>query len=155
MIKNIETIYKGYRFRSRLEARWAVFLDELNWQWEYEKEGFVLEDKSCYLPDFYLPELKTWLEVKPDNIQDEDYKKCILFSKGIGDGFNVILVNGLPLPRQYLLFHNGVELCGATLSTYIKSKGWCIPYLGGDWWQDDTKAFEKAKMARFEFEDKN
>jgi hypothetical protein len=25
--KAIETHYKGYRFRSRLEARWAVFFD--------------------------------------------------------------------------------------------------------------------------------
>ena len=25
--KAIETLYKGYRFRSRLEARWAVFFD--------------------------------------------------------------------------------------------------------------------------------
>ena len=27
-IKAIETIYNGYKFRSRLEARWAVFFDE-------------------------------------------------------------------------------------------------------------------------------
>jgi hypothetical protein len=26
-IRAIETRYKGYRFRSRLEARWAVVLD--------------------------------------------------------------------------------------------------------------------------------
>jgi hypothetical protein len=41
-IKAIETIYKGYRFRSRLEARWAVFFDALEIDWEYEKEGYVL-----------------------------------------------------------------------------------------------------------------
>lgn len=28
-MKAIETRYKGYRFRSRLEARWAVFFDAL------------------------------------------------------------------------------------------------------------------------------
>lgn len=28
-IKPIETHYNGYRFRSRLEARWAVFFDAL------------------------------------------------------------------------------------------------------------------------------
>ena len=28
-IKPIETVYNGYRFRSRLEARWAVFFDAL------------------------------------------------------------------------------------------------------------------------------
>lgn len=39
MITPIETIYKGYRFRSRLEARWAVYLDACGADWEYEPEG--------------------------------------------------------------------------------------------------------------------
>ena len=39
-IKAIETIYNGYRFRSRLEARWAVFFDEIGIKYEYEKEGY-------------------------------------------------------------------------------------------------------------------
>lgn len=39
MITPIETIYKGYRFRSRLEARWAVFMDACGADWEYEPEG--------------------------------------------------------------------------------------------------------------------
>jgi len=62
--KAIETRYNGYRFRSRLEARWAVFLDALGVRYEYEKEGFELEDVGRYLPDFWLPELDLWLEVK-------------------------------------------------------------------------------------------
>jgi len=39
-IKAIETVYNGYKFRSRLEARWAVFFDALGIEYEYEKEGF-------------------------------------------------------------------------------------------------------------------
>ena len=54
-IKAIETRYKGYRFRSRLEARWAVFFDALCIEWEYEREGFVLP-YGPYLPDFWLPQ---------------------------------------------------------------------------------------------------
>jgi hypothetical protein len=42
MIKAIETIYNGYRFRSRLEARWAVFFDALEIEYQYELEGFFL-----------------------------------------------------------------------------------------------------------------
>lgn len=41
-IKAIETCYAGCRFRSRLEARWAVFFDALGLEWEYEPEGFEL-----------------------------------------------------------------------------------------------------------------
>jgi hypothetical protein len=39
----IETAYNGYRFRSRLEARWAVFFDALGIRYQYEKEGFDLD----------------------------------------------------------------------------------------------------------------
>lgn len=62
-MKAIETKYKGYRFRSRLEARWAVFLDSFNEPWEYEIEGFELSS-GRYLPDFWLPRLNSWLEIK-------------------------------------------------------------------------------------------
>lgn len=60
----IETVYRGYRFRSRLEARWAVFFDALGLPFEYEKEGFDLGDGTWYLPDFWLPALKLWVEIK-------------------------------------------------------------------------------------------
>ena len=53
-IKPIETIYNGYRFRSRLEARWAVFLDSLGVKYEYEPEGFELPGVGGYLPDFRI-----------------------------------------------------------------------------------------------------
>jgi hypothetical protein len=49
----IETEYKGYLFRSRLEARWAVFFDALGIPYLYEPGGFDLSG-TWYLPDFYL-----------------------------------------------------------------------------------------------------
>jgi len=64
-IKSIDTIYKDFKFRSRLEARWAIFFDELGLLWEYEKEGFEV-DGLKYLPDFWLPALDCWIEVKGD-----------------------------------------------------------------------------------------
>jgi hypothetical protein len=71
-IKAIETHYKGCRFRSRVEARWAVFFDSLGLKWEYEKEGFELPS-GRYLPDFWVSsgyelgvgnELAKWIEIK-------------------------------------------------------------------------------------------
>ena len=53
-LKPIETPYNGYRFRSRLEARWAVFFDTLGIEYEYEPEGFELGDGVRYLPDFRI-----------------------------------------------------------------------------------------------------
>lgn len=67
----IETHYAGCRFRSRLEARWAVFFDTLGIRWEYEPQGFAATYRLSlgagtfpYLPDFWLPSLGIWAEVK-------------------------------------------------------------------------------------------
>jgi hypothetical protein len=64
VLRPIETIYKGFRFRSRLEARWAVFFDQCGQPFEYEYEGYHLPSGS-YLPDFYFPQFTAFLEVKP------------------------------------------------------------------------------------------
>lgn len=65
-IPAIQTTYKGYRFRSRLEARFGIFFDALGLKWEYELEGFDLGDPfGRYLPDFYLPSWNMWVEIKP------------------------------------------------------------------------------------------
>ena len=62
-IKPIETKYNGFRFRSRLEARWAVFFDMIGLKYEYEVEGFDMNGIR-YLPDFYIPSLDRWFEIK-------------------------------------------------------------------------------------------
>lgn len=66
MIKAIETHFMGYKFRSRLEARWAVFFNEMGITYQYEPEGFELGGGLRYLPDFLLPHLDLWIEVKGD-----------------------------------------------------------------------------------------
>jgi hypothetical protein len=38
-VRPIETEYAGCRFRSRLEARWAVVLDAAGMNWEYFEFG--------------------------------------------------------------------------------------------------------------------
>ncbi len=81
-MKAIETAYNGYKFRSRLEARWAVCFDALKIKWNYEPEGFDLGGGMWYLPDFYLPEWDTWIEIKPTipNLQDDCIVKQISFT---------------------------------------------------------------------------
>lgn len=76
LIKAIETRWKGRRFRSRVEARHAVLFDRLGWPWEYEKEGFALPSGTWYLPDFWLPELSAWVEIKGKPFDDEEENKC-------------------------------------------------------------------------------
>lgn len=76
-LKAIETHYNGYRFRSRLEARWAVFMDALGVKYDYEPEGFELPS-GRYLPDFWLPSIRggCWLEIKGIEPTREEEKKA-------------------------------------------------------------------------------
>lgn len=84
-LKPITTYYKGYKFRSRLEARWAVFFDHCGVKWEYEPEGFELENGQLYLPDFLLHGLEgrvqgdLWVEVK-GQMTEESARKIFAFS---------------------------------------------------------------------------
>ena len=87
-MKPLETEYKSYKFRSRLEARWAVFFDACDVKWEYEPEGFDLGEGLYYLPDFLLHDVlirdsdlpqDLWVEVK-GRMTEQDAKKIIKFA---------------------------------------------------------------------------
>src|SRR3954465_14728611 len=89
-IKAIETRFDGHVFRSRLEARWAVFFKEMGLKYEYEPEGFELEQRVKYLPDFLLPSQALYVEVKPNrDLKLEDIRKLALFS---ADGDQALLL---------------------------------------------------------------
>ena len=77
MIKAIETVYNGYRFRSRLEARWAVFFDAMEIKYQYEPEGWQLADGTRYLPDFLLERMGMWIEVKSGSPSQKELQKLI------------------------------------------------------------------------------
>jgi hypothetical protein len=82
----IPTRYKGILFRSRLEARWAVFFDAIGCPWEYEPEWFLMPSGVPYLPDFRLNG-QVWAEVKPPGDNGD---------KARAFGERVILLNGPP-----------------------------------------------------------
>lgn len=83
-MKAIETVYRGIKFRSKLEAQWAVFFDQCGVEWEYEPEGYDLGDGVWYLPDFVLHNVgycrgadengDLWVEVK-GKFTHEDFVK--------------------------------------------------------------------------------
>lgn len=80
-LRVLPTPYAGYIFRSRTEARWAVFLDHLDVKWEYEREGFEL-DGERYLPDFWLPGLRAWVEVKGSVPTEAECRKAQWLAAG-------------------------------------------------------------------------
>ena len=138
MIKAIETEYNGYRFRSRLEARWTVFFDSVGIKYEYEPEGFEMEDGTRYLPDFYLPDLDLWVEVK-GVLSKFDEEKI----RGFAVGKKVALLREIPNPKLEEMFgeigwnpygENGKFFGGEIYEGIIEengdvSEGWDAPYV--------------------------
>lgn len=81
IMKAIETFYNGVTYRSRLEAKWAIYFDHLGIKYHYEPEGFT-NGVDKYLPDFYLPDVYyrgedrkgVYLEIKPESYVDYEVK---------------------------------------------------------------------------------
>lgn len=101
MIANIETLYVGTKFRSRLEARWAVFFDTLKIKWHYEVEGFRLslrdgQEPILYLPDFYIPSQEKfpkslWVEVKsPADDSPATYVKALRLARNRSERVTIL-----------------------------------------------------------------
>lgn len=107
-MKAIETRYRGYRFRSRLEARWAVFFDRVGMPWGYEVQGFHTS-AGPYLPDFEIYPLgrdggvTIYVEVKPETAAADETAKADALAHELAqwdpfdDGFKYLaIVKGDP-----------------------------------------------------------
>lgn len=175
-IRPIPTTYRGHRFRSRLEARYAVFFERAGIQALYEHQGFMIGDRS-YLPDFYLPALGWWIEVKGTE-SELDYELMRVAPEYLPDGALLILGplpgapeggnwawNGLVVEDDgdgpftcgnWWEFHDGGIVPATETSCAPPSQtdddGWLIPALNmaGDAPARIVDAYRSARSARFE-----
>ncbi len=104
-IAPIPTKYKLITFRSRLEARWAIYLDSMSIPWEYELEGFNINNDYFYLPDFYITNFNSasfYLEVKP-TIPAPSYL-VMLYKFQFLLNQPIYLITGSPSPENIFLW---------------------------------------------------
>lgn len=173
-IKAIETVYKGIRFRSRLEARWAIIFDSLGIEWRYETEGYLIRTSDGYsiryLPDFVLyggsircPD-PLFIEVKGD-MQPDDAVKI----KAFAQHYPIYIVGNIP--RILMDICNGIDT-GYGVSYYNfetvdgddfgavlgagKDGRWGLFGADSTYWADmdrakTEQAYATARMARFEY----
>jgi hypothetical protein len=94
-LKPIPTKALGLSFRSRLEARWALILRYLGIRFQYEAEGYDLSGRY-YLPDFYLPDIDCFFEVKGKEPNYEEQMLAYLLSRDSGK-FVHIASGSIPL----------------------------------------------------------
>ena len=128
-IKAIQTTYHGYKFRSRLEARWYIFFEHLKIGCEYEAEGYEIPNiaykqivkfrnavhfkmgekppkKFKWLPDFWLPGKDILVEIKPISFLEESGCACRC---NISAKFaallkkDVLLIVGTVSPSEYFI----------------------------------------------------
>lgn len=108
-IPAVETRYNSILFRSRLEARWAVFYDVLGIKYLYEPEKYQVGTER-YIPDYFLPEI------------NEDGEDAGLF----------VEVKGIA--PDNMAMRKGIELCKLTKKVVViisgqigEHNGMCVP----------------------------
>lgn len=146
-IKAIQTQYKNYKFRSRLEARWAVWLDAMGVDWTYEPQGYDL-DGELYLPDFFLrfksgerfeqgvpPYCGYWLEIKPGPLTERE--ELLLAKLATETKHRAYAFAGDPWPGEFMFYHTQTHPNGRVL---MRSR---IP---GECWLCDGTGMEANKV---------
>lgn len=85
-------------YRSKLEAKHAFFMKFLDVKFHYEPLAFNFPSFR-YIPDFWIPELDVFVEIKPRYPYVEEIEKCEFVSRL---GFNIVLLYGTLTPPHSL-----------------------------------------------------
>jgi hypothetical protein len=142
----LPTAFDGWYFRSRLEARWAVVFKAAGIRYQYEYELFMLPNGEGYLPDFWLPELRYHVEVKPDG---GDFSKArALASYGV----QVMLLEGAPENIEYTVLNgDSCTLYAENLNAATENDYWLeVEHSTDSFFTFPESAIEAGRTARFE-----
>tara|TARA_Y100000589_G_scaffold150008_1_gene143169 strand:- start:2459 stop:3097 length:639 start_codon:yes stop_codon:yes gene_type:complete len=108
-------LINGNYFRSITEYSWSIFFEQcgINFLYEYQKFETSL---GWYLPDFYLPVLKTYIEIKPSPPTIKESTKCYEVCQQTGA--TVILLSGMPAVKE---FSDGAHPCNFGIWYWTKN----------------------------------
>lgn len=110
-VKAVETEYAGVLFRSRLEARWALFFDLIGLKWEYEPDWFEFDQEASWLPERsrrYAPDFlvsglvrtpfKAYFEIKREGLSFEEGHDAVRKAVALARLTNEAVVIGFGYP---------------------------------------------------------
>ena len=120
----ITTTYNGIEYRSRLEARWAAFMQNIGWDIIYEPF-----DGDGYIPDFLVQGERPFLvEVKPAVSLDEYQAPVDKAERGLAEHWrhDIVVV--------------GASHTRATAGQALPRAGWIGEYQPDEktWWWGDA-----------------
>jgi hypothetical protein len=168
----IETLWRGYRFRSRLEARWAVFFEAMRVPWEYEPQGYS-RPFGPYLPDFLIAS-RLFVEIKPAGYRPAADESRRWVATAQQSDTPLVIARGVPLPDGSLPLVEPLDpmpplpefvrfgecrkcgaLCyGSLHPSCVFHSMFCDPACTGDRWTTEggriAQAVVAARGARFE-----
>lgn len=162
MHRAIETRYAGRRFRSRLEARYAVLFDALGIIWDYEPEGFELGEGLRYLPDFFVrclpgsgvcekyPDAGYWVEIKPEAPSEMEKRKLALLANQTGH-ISYLFAGPVQRADVWYAYPGSDTVKGGPEIRESAPLNCCSPKFGQGWYQAWGIALTQALSARFEF----
>ena len=87
------------QWRANNEPAWAALFTALGVVWRYEAIEPKLSKSLGYIPDFWLAELDTWIEIKSGIPSAQDIGKARRLLAATGE--RVYLLSGWPGRRQY------------------------------------------------------
>lgn len=173
-VRGLPTSYRGWTFRSRLEARWAMLFDLLRLRWAYEPEGFDLRRRGAglYVPDFWLPDLGCWVEVKPTCPSEVVWTKALALHVETRQPVFVVytLDDGMAVGRLYTAYFSRPRACAAMFvqcraghadiglyGIYDRAGGWVYRPMNrrcvecGRWVGQPRHHVQTVQQARFEY----
>lgn len=134
MIKAIPQKVDGILFRSRAEARWATFFRLAELRYQYEPEGFQL-DQDWYVPDFLLPAVPVYVEVKPSEPNEREIR--VAKALAAASRVPVMIAMGNPCQTSKLLWVDvtgSAALCCLVPEYNSKTGVWAAETADGGGW---------------------
>jgi hypothetical protein len=109
-------------YRSRTEATWASVFNAFGAAFEYEPKTFSLTNSISYVPDFYLPNLRIWIEIKATIPDDKEVDRILQLAHITN--CPCFIFAGQPISQR---FSDGPGLTGFEISSALpQTAGWDI-----------------------------
>ncbi len=154
-IPPIETKYKDIIFRSRLEARWAIFFDEMKIEYKYEPGSFQVPFGNFtmkYFPDFVLTNVKSsmqfdqplYVEVKGRTRYEDIYENDRRKFESFAQDHSLLVLGSLPFKVEDVfrvpnLICNFSLINGQNIPCFFKK------YSGEPWLVDGYRAMTDSE----------
>src|SRR5262245_9203813 len=95
-VSAIATWYQGKEYRSRTEARWALWFDEVGIPFRHEEQPYGVDGRG-YLPDFHLRDRALDVEIKRDGFAIDGMSDRMFQAYADGSERRLLVISGWPV----------------------------------------------------------